>query len=55
MRCVVGATPVIVATAQHAVELAQFNSVHLVFEISIAFAAVAILAALCTKSIDAKR
>ncbi|KAH6673088.1 fungal trichothecene efflux pump [Halenospora varia] len=50
-----GITPAIIKATQMAVKLSYVQSFRLVFEVAIAFGGVAIIAAICTKSVDREK
>jgi hypothetical protein len=52
---VVGITPEVITAAQMAVKVSYVNSFRLVFHVALAFGGVAMIAALCTRSVDLKK
>ena len=52
---VVGITPEVITAAQMAVKVAYVTSFRLVFHVALAFGGVAMIAALCTRSVDLKK
>lgn len=52
---VAGITPEVIAAAQMAVKVSYVESFRLVLHVALAFGGVAIIAALCTRSVDLKK